>query len=447
MNQLFLKDLAQKTHRGIRGRVEAGRSGGGNAYGYDVVRRLGSDGEPVTGERTINAGEAEVIRRVFKEFAEGRSPKAIAQRLNADAIPGPRGALWRDTAIRGHRMRGTGLLNNELYLGRLVWNRLRYIKDPDSGRRVSRLNPAASLIITEVPELRIVTDDLWHSVKRRQGEIDDDPRVVAIKETRFWEKKRQIHLLTGLLVCGGCGGGFAAVGRDYLACSAATKLGTCSSRKSIRRAVLEEAVLGLLRDRLMQPDAIAAFIRAVGEESNARHGTAAVDRSRQQAERAGVARKLEGLYDAIAEGLRTPGLKGRLEALEARLAELDAALEAPAPSPVRLHPNLAEMYRRKVAELAATLQDPEIRTPALETIRGLIERVVVRVSAAGITLELEGALAAMVGLAQGAGGQASCAHAKSPALAGLGGVGGSGSVEVVAGAGNRRQLTRLSCLV
>lgn len=38
MNALFLKDLAQKTRRGLRGRVEAGRSGGGNAYGYDIVR-------------------------------------------------------------------------------------------------------------------------------------------------------------------------------------------------------------------------------------------------------------------------------------------------------------------------------------------------------------------------------------------------------------------------
>lgn len=31
MNALFLKDLADKTRRGLRGRVEAGKSGGGNA--------------------------------------------------------------------------------------------------------------------------------------------------------------------------------------------------------------------------------------------------------------------------------------------------------------------------------------------------------------------------------------------------------------------------------
>jgi hypothetical protein len=77
----------------------------------------------------------------------GRSPKAIARRLNDDGIPGPRGILWRDTAIRGHRQRGTGLLNNELYIGRLVWNRLRYVKDPASGRRVSRLNPPEAWVV------------------------------------------------------------------------------------------------------------------------------------------------------------------------------------------------------------------------------------------------------------------------------------------------------------
>jgi site-specific DNA recombinase len=140
MNQLFLKDLAAKTRRGLRGRVEAGFSGGGNAYGYKVVRRLKTDGELATGEREIHPDEARVIQRIYEEFAAGYSPKSIAQGLNRDRVPGPRGILWRDTAIRGHRQRGTGILNNEQYLGRLIWNRLRYVKDPSTGKRISRQN-------------------------------------------------------------------------------------------------------------------------------------------------------------------------------------------------------------------------------------------------------------------------------------------------------------------
>jgi site-specific DNA recombinase len=426
MNQLFLKDLAAKTRRGLRGRVEAGLSGGGNSYGYDVVRRLGADGVPVTGERVINKDEAEIIRRIFCEFADGLSPKAIARRLNDDHVPGPRGVHWRDTAIRGHRTRGTGLLNNELYVGRLIWNRLRYLKDPETGRRVSRLNPPEAWTLTEVPEMRIVDNDLWRRVKLRQGEIDASPRATAIKATRFWERRRARHLLTGLLCCGACGGGFAAVGRDYLACSAATKLGVCSQRKSIKRGVLEGAVLQLLHDRLMQPAAVAEFVAAYTAETNANRGAETADRARVASEHAKTARKLEGLYDAISDGLRTQGLKDRLETLEARLGELDETLAAPAPTPVRLHPNLSEMYKRKVAELAATLADPEIRTAALEAIRSLITRVTVHNGSDGLTLELEGALTAMIGLAQ---------NAKSPLGSGLDVGCMERSVKLVAGVG------------
>ncbi|WP_323041522.1 recombinase family protein [Gemmobacter sp.] len=423
MNQLFLKDLAAKTRRGLRGRVEAGLSGGGNSYGYEVVRRLGPDGLPVTGERSINDAEATILRRIFAEFADGHSPKAIARRLNADGIPGPRGAAWRDTAIRGHRQRGTGLINNELYIGRLVWNRLRYVKDPETGKRVSRLNPPDQWTLTEVPELRIIDDALWTRVKHRQGEIDADPRVKAIKATRFWEHKRSPHLLTGLLRCGCCGGGFAAVGKDYLACSAARKLGSCTQKRSFRRVMLEEVVLGLVREKLMQPDAVAMFIDAYGREMNAGRAEETARRARLEAERAQAKRRLDGLYEAIADGLRTPGLKGKLEELEARISEIDTALAVPTPTAVRLHPNLSEAYRRKVSELSDLLRDPETAVPALEAIRGLIARVKVHETAEGVRIELEGVITALIGLAQGG-------TAKSPLESGL----DVRSVEVVAGA-------------
>ena len=40
------------------------------------------------------------------------------------------------STINGNAKRGTGLLNNELYVGRLIWNRLRYMKDPSTGRLI-----------------------------------------------------------------------------------------------------------------------------------------------------------------------------------------------------------------------------------------------------------------------------------------------------------------------
>ncbi|WP_285675174.1 recombinase family protein, partial [Paralimibaculum aggregatum] len=120
------------------------------------------------------------------------------------------------------------------YIGRLVWNRLRYAKDPATGRRVSRPNPPADWVVAEVPELRIVDDALWEAVKRRQDEIMATPAVAGIRASRFWERRRARHLLTGLVHCAACGSRYTAVGRDYLGCAGAHKLGTCAARRRIR---------------------------------------------------------------------------------------------------------------------------------------------------------------------------------------------------------------------
>lgn len=156
MNALYLKDLAQKTHRGMAGRIRAGKSAGG----YDIVREFDAEGEPIRGQRRVNENEARVIRRIFAEYVRGISSRAIAKKLNEEGVPGPGGKLWSDYTVHGNRRRGTGIINSELYVGRLVWNRQRFVKDPNTGRRQARPNPASDWITREVQELRIIEDDL-----------------------------------------------------------------------------------------------------------------------------------------------------------------------------------------------------------------------------------------------------------------------------------------------
>src|SRR5690242_8196073 len=95
-----------------------------------------------------------------------------------------------------------GILNNELYIGRLVWNRLRYVKDPRTGKRVSRLNSESEWVIQEVPELRIVEQVLWDQVKARQKELACDTRPDVRGETAFWQRQRPRFLISGLAKCG-----------------------------------------------------------------------------------------------------------------------------------------------------------------------------------------------------------------------------------------------------
>ena len=381
MNALFLKDLAAKTHRGLRGRVEAGRSGGGLCYGYDVVKAVDAAGEPVRGERTVNEAEAEVVRRIFQEFAAGASPRAIARRLNGEEIPGPSGKLWTDSTIRGHAKRGTGLINNELYIGRLVWNRLRYVKNPETGKRVSRINPPEEWIVTEVPALRIVDDDLWQTAKDRQGAIAETyaTTIAATREAhgnRLNRAHRPRHLLSGLLECGVCGGPYAMRGQDRYGCSSHIMTGSCSNGRGIRRAVLEERVLAGLKDRLMEPEAAAEAMRAYVEETNRLNRERRAAGADDRRELAGIEKKMAAMIAVIEDGGYVRGMVDRLRELEARQDELNARLATvPADIP-DIHPNVADIYRRKVARLAEALNHPEDRDAAASAIRGLIERIV-----------------------------------------------------------------------
>jgi site-specific DNA recombinase len=310
MNALFLKDLADKTRRGPRGKVEAGQSAGGRAFGYAVVREIDATGDPVRGKRSIVAAGVIVVRRIFTDFAAGDSPIAIAKALNAGDVPGPDGRAWRDTTIRGHALRGIGILRNELYIGQLVWNRMRYIKDPATGRRVSRMNPRSKWITEDVPDLRIIDQNPWERVQARLADIRVENGADAPDRPRFWEKRRAQGILTSKVFCGCCGGSMSNIGQDYLACAAARKQGMCDNTRGMRREMLERLVVGALRIRLMRPELVAEFIREFTAEWNRLAAERSAQRSGQEREFAAVTRKLDGLISAIADGFRATSPQG-----------------------------------------------------------------------------------------------------------------------------------------
>ena len=351
MNALFLKDLAAKTHRGLRGRVEKGKAGGGLCYGYDVVKRTDSEGEPVRGDRRINEAEAVVVCRIFREFAAGKSPRAIAADLNRDGIPGPFGRTWGDTTIRGHACRGNGIVNNELYAGVLVWNRQRFIKDPNTGKRVSRPNPETEWIRTEVPELRIVDDELWQRVKLRQVELAKQfeattEGVRAARAERLNFLRRPAFLLSGLLICGCCGGKYGIITNDRYGCLGHYRKGICDNGRTVRRDDIERRVLAGLTDKLVSPEAVAAAVRAYAEETNRQNHER---RAQGEADRRAlekIDRGIKGIMDAIEDGMYQPTMKVRMAELQQQRAQIEARVaEAPADLP-DVHPNIAEHYRQ-----------------------------------------------------------------------------------------------------
>jgi site-specific DNA recombinase len=333
MNALFLKDLAQKTRRGLRGCVEAGRAGGGLCYGYDVVRESKSGNVSIAGVRRINETEAAVVREIFRAFVSGRSPRRIAHKLNHKRIPAPRNASWTASTINGNAARGTGILNNELYIGRLIWNRLTYVKDPVTGKRVSRPNPKSDWIIREIPELRIVDQELWERAKARQAGLRKDTRPDCEQECPFWARTRPRYLLSGLMRCGSCGGAYTKINAHLFGCATARNKGTCDNRLNIRREEIEKLVLGGLKERLMQPDLFKVFAEEFAREFNRVRAAEGNEIEQAKSELAAVERRLRKIVEAIADGVPARTLKEELLRLETRQDKLREVLARPEPDP------------------------------------------------------------------------------------------------------------------
>ena len=399
MNAMFLKDLADKTRRGLRGRVELGKSGGGNAFGYDVVRKTDALGEPVRGDRKINQTEADLVRRIFTLYADGKSPRAIAHLFNAEGSKGPSGKTWGPSTIHGNKDRGTGILNNELYIGRLVWNRLRYIKDPDTGKRVSRLNPVEQCVIHEVPDLRIIPQDLWERVKVRQASVSLG-RSTSSEAAGFWDRRRPRFLLSGLVKCAECGSSYVKISQSHFGCAGARNKGTCGNRKGVRRDILEETVLSGLQHHLMTEEHLDLFCKEYTKEYNASRTTARAVHNQQIARLSRISQDLDRLVDALIDGVPADRVKTRMQALEAEKIKLEAMMSAePREVLTVLHPAMSGLYKNSVMNLRQALTGQDAQAEAMDLLRGLIDRIVVHppnADAAEVLIDIEGDLAGIL---------------------------------------------------
>lgn len=426
MNALFLKDLADKTRRGLRGRIERGKSGGGIGYGYDVVKRFDMEGNPLRGDRSINQDQAATVRRIFQEYARNRSPRAIASQLNLEGVLSPSGKTWSQSAINGNRRRGTGILNNELYIGRLVWNRQRFIKDPDTGRRVTRLNDESDWIIQEVPELRIVPQELWDKAKARQKNLDSG-------QPGLWRRNRPQYLLSGLIECGACGGGYSKMNATHYGCSATRNKGesVCTNRKTIAKDDLEAAVLGALQTHLMREDLVETFCQEYAQHLNELR--TAQDRAQRakEVELRQLKKRQEQVIQSIYNGVDARMIRDESKYIADRLEELEAekSLEQDQPPPRPLvHPTMANRYRKEVENLKQALDRKDVRAEASEHLRALIGKIVLTPEPGrkDLRIDLHGDLAGILQIAS----QKQARPGKTPNLS----ASGPNKIALVAGA-------------
>src|SRR5262249_46925241 len=136
--------------------------------------------------------------------ASGCSLKKIAKGLNSEKIAPPRprankaAGTWCPSAIHA-------MLRREMYVGRVIWNRSRFVKSPGTNRRVRRLRPKSEWRIVDRPELRVVNAELWERVQARLAWT----RKIYGQQKRNGLLNRTAssqYLFSGIVKCAVCGG-------------------------------------------------------------------------------------------------------------------------------------------------------------------------------------------------------------------------------------------------
>lgn len=310
-----------------------------------------------------------------------RARDASPPTRTATTSPVPQASAGAKARSGGNRSISSGILNCELYIGIIRWNRQKKLKNPDTGRSAYRINPESEWIRSEAPERRIIPQDLWDAAKIRQDELtalyNSQIEAATARNGGLTATHRPRTLLSSLVICARCGGTYDRRGQDRYACANHVLGNGNDDSRTVPGKVLEDRVLVGLRERLMAPDMAAEAMCAYAEET---------DRlNRERRNSADVARtELAATTKAIAEIVRVIEQGGYHRALSDRLTELEAKQDSlttrlsNAPQDVPdIHLGIVETYRNRIERLTAALDDPDNAAEATAAIREIIDRIVI----------------------------------------------------------------------
>ena len=370
MGEFFLDDLRRKVHRGLSGVIRDGRNAGGKAYGYRPI-----PGKP--GELEIVPEEAIIINRIFDRYLSGDTPRVIAAALNNDGVPPPRGVYWRASTINGNKTRGHGILQNPLYVGRLVWNRVRMARNPATGRRVSRPNDPSEWQYADVPALAIVKVKIFDAVQRQKA-----ARSHLIPAMQRSPKR----ILSGILKCSVCGSGLSIKdrykGQLRIVCTQSREAGTCVNKQPYNLQAIECAAVEGLRERLTNKNALFVYAREYNQERCRLSANAGARRAKLEKNLATAEQALQRGVKAILNGTMAESeAKEEMERLRTERDQARKAIDAgpEKPNVIQLHPATIDRFRKDLERLDVRLQqefdanDSEV----VGAFRDLVHRVIV----------------------------------------------------------------------
>ncbi|MBL4682677.1 MAG: zinc ribbon domain-containing protein [Pseudomonadales bacterium] len=261
---------------------------------------------------------------------------------------------------------------------------------------MSRINPKDEWVHHELPELRIIDEVLWKAVKDRQSELEK-------KFNHLGSAKRPVYLLSGLLKCGECGGGYSKINQERYGCSTSRNKGAsvCANKQTIKSEIIEKVVLDALEANLMNDELVEVFCEEYTKHMNALRASEVSEKKRIKSEALTLTKEKDNLITAIKSGVPADLIKDELEKIVNRMNELDDLLELQDEPPRPLiHPTMARRYKQEVTALKKSLKD-NASNEVREHVRALIEKVVITPATKerDMRIDLHGDLAGILNIA------------------------------------------------
>jgi hypothetical protein len=276
------------------------------------------------------------------------------------------------------------------------------VKNPDTGKRISRPNAVEQWQAIEVPHLRIVDDETWEKTRGLKA---------ARTKLTTHTKRRPAHLFSGLLRCGLCGSGMSVHDRDKtgktrIRCSAVRESGTCSNRRIVFLRDVERTVLNGMREELNDPRLIETYARRYNEERQRLAAGSMSTRARLEAKRDRIESERQRNIDLVVKRIiGDEDARDRIAELKTQRLQVEdelAALER-VPSIITLHPATLDQYVETVDVLATALTDhagaEDDRGPLIASFRALVHSVTIHPNGPrqGFEVEVKRKLAALIG--------------------------------------------------
>ena len=358
LDQLAKFERAKITERTRRGRLQKAREGKVMAgrsprYGFNI--NASRDGYEVDEERM------RIVRRIFREVAEGSTLRAIKLKLESEGIPTPRGARFWDRSFfrncvlddvyRPHSFEEVAAVVSPEVAGRLdpaasygLWwfNRRKMKSRPvsevsEGGRRYGRkysshIKPKDEWTAVPVPDSGIPRE-----LADAARVAVEDNRAPSKAADRFWQ------LSGGVARCGACGRRMRVLSRTkrrksgtrrygYYRCAARHDHGEegCSNGRTVSSLALEAKVWAFVRGVMTEPEKLAKDLdRMIALKRAGNHGDPRKEAKLWVDELAKLERMRDGYHDQAAEGLLGfDKLREKLAALDERRANAESELEA-----------------------------------------------------------------------------------------------------------------------